>query len=389
MKYGVIDITSTSVSLKIYDLDTLRPAFSSRAAFSVQSFIEKGNLTPHGVQKAVAILKRMQEECVKYGAKALYVISASVLRGLKNADDVAAEIKSATGITVNRLDIAEEAYCDYAANKETFGAGCTLIDVSGGSIAVCDMSRSDEGGRLCLDFGALSVQKKLVKGVFPTEKEYGEIKKYLKKKFEKCGVPQLKTQRAVLAGNLSRSIGAIYSDVYCDGAECRSLEPEKLKKLLKRLAHGEDGAYLVIKNAPEKIYFITVALIILLQLLKRFSPDEVVISENGVKEGYLALCLSGEFKGAPSPVSLKKESVKISTVDELAEHIKRQSKLSPARSAKKTSAARKRGPKAKEKAPQAEKKPAATRKRSSSAAEDKSSAAEGENINDAQKGARG
>lgn len=344
MKYGVIDITSTSVSLKIYDLETHRPVFSSRSAFSAQSFTEGGRLTLHGVQKAVTVLKRMQEECVKYGAKAVYAISASVTRGLKNADEVAAEIKSATGITVNRLDIATEAYCDYAANKEIYGGGCTLIDVSGGSIAVCDMSRSDEDGRLCLDFGALNVQKKLVKDVFPTKEEYGDIKKYLKKKFEKCGVPQYKTQRVVLAGNLSRSIGAIYSDVYCGGEPCSSLDPEKLKRLLKRLVRGKDGAYLIIKNAPEKIYFITVALIIVLQLIKRFLPDEVVISENGVKEGYLALNLSGEIKGALSPVSKPRQSVKISTVDDLKEHIKRQSKLSAARkkpaAAKKTSKAK-------------------------------------------------
>jgi len=332
MKYGVIDITSTSVSLKVYETEPLKSVFSYRTAFSTQSFTVDGALTVHGVQKIISILRRMQEECLKHGAKSLYAISASVTRGLKNADEVSEQIREMTGISINRLDMTTEAYCDYVSNSSYYGGGCVLLDVSGGSIAVCDMAASGEGGRICLDFGALHVQKKFVKGVFPTEEEYREIKKYLKKKFEKYGVPQVKKKSVVLTGNLSRSVCAIYADMYCGDQLPLSFEPEKLKKLLKKLIGDDDRMYLVIKNAPEKIYFITVALIIMMQLAKRFSPDEILVSENGVKEGYLLLNLSGEINGALSPSVKKRESVKISTVEELKEHIKRQTK-SPAKRA--------------------------------------------------------
>lgn len=341
MKYGVIDITSTSVSLKIYEAEPLKSVFSYRAAFSAQSFTVGGALTVHGVQKIISILKRMQEECVKHGAKSLYAISASVTRSIKNADEVSAQILEATGITINRLDMSTEAYCDYVSNSSSYGGGCVLLDVSGGSIAVCDMAATGDGYRLCLPFGALQLQKKFVKGVFPTEDEYGDIKKYLKKKFEKYGVPETKTKSVILTGNLSRSLCAIYADEYCDDTPPSSLEAEKLKNLLKKLIRDDDRMYLVIKNAPEKIYFITVALIIIMQLVKRFSPDEVLVSENGVKEGYLILNLKGELNGAPSPAQKKRENVKISTVEELEEHIKIRSKSAAKRAGAKKPTVRK------------------------------------------------
>lgn len=358
MKYGVIDITSTSVSLKIYDGEELKSVFSSRSAFSAQNFIDgEGNLIEHGVRKIVRVLKRMQEECSKYGAKAIYAISSSVVRNIKNAAEVSEEIKSLTGITINVLDAETEAYCDYASNKSSYGDGCVLIDVSGASIALCDMAREHSTGGLCLDFGALTVQKKFVSGVFPTEEECDEIKKYLKKQFKKCVAEEKKTTVA-LTGNISRSLRAIYADVYSLPDDCFRLEYKKLKKLLKKLVESDDRAYIVMKNAPEKIYFITVALIIVLQLVKRFTPDEIVVAEKGVKEGYLTLCLSGGINGEASPVVKERKSLKIETVEELTEHIKKRSKGRPASVKKKTpSGGKKRGrPVAKNKAV-AEKKP--------------------------------
>lgn len=330
MKYGVIDITSTSISLRIYEVgEEMKSVFSSRSAFSAQSFTEDGVLGEHGVQKMVRVLKRMQEECSKYGVKSIYAISSSVVRNLKNAAEVAEEIKTLTGITINVLNAETEAYCDYISNKSYYGDGCVLIDVSGASVTLCDMAKEHSTGGLCLDFGALTVQKKFVSGVFPTEDECEAIKKYLKKQFKKC-VPEEKKSTVVLTGNISRSLCAIYADVYSLPDDNTRLEYKKLKKLLKKLVESDERAYIVMKTAPEKIYFITVALIIVLQLIKRFTPDEVIVSDMGVKEGYLSLCLNGGINGEVSPVTKERKSVKIDSVEELAEHIKRRSKGRPA-----------------------------------------------------------
>lgn len=76
-----------------------------------------------------------------------------------------------------------------------------------------------------------------------------------------------------------------------------TIELEKLKKLAKKLIEAPDRSHLLIKNAPEKIYFIVVALITLVQLLKRFGFAEIAVSDYGVKEGYLKLALLGRREG--------------------------------------------------------------------------------------------
>ena len=64
------------------------------------------------------------------------------------------------------------------------------------------------------------------------------------------------------------------------------------------LLTSSDRTRLIMKVAPEKINVLPVAAVILKELLKRFKPDEVVVSDCGVKEGYLALVATGKEKGA-------------------------------------------------------------------------------------------
>ena len=53
------------------------------------------------------------------------------------------------------------------------------------------------------------------------------------------------------------------------------------------------------KTAPEKIHVLPIAAIVLKELLKRFKVDNIVISDTGVKEGYMALVATGAEEGIP------------------------------------------------------------------------------------------
>ena len=54
----------------------------------------------------------------------------------------------------------------------------------------------------------------------------------------------------------------------------------------------------MLNNAPEKLYLIGSAAIVLKHLFKRFGVDNIVVSDRGVKEGYLQLVLEGKETGA-------------------------------------------------------------------------------------------
>ena len=124
-----------------------------------------------------------------------------------------------------------------------------------------------------------------------------------------------------------------------------TIELEKLKKLAKKLIEAPDRSHLLIKNAPEKIYFIVVALITLVQLLKKFGFTSIAVSDYGVKEGYLKLALSGEEKAEISPFFPERPVKEIKSVEELAEHIKLRQKAGKTPAKKKDERAVKEGEK--------------------------------------------
>ena len=112
--------------------------------------------------------------------------------------------------------------------------------------------------------------------------------------------------------------------------EDMTIEFDKLRKLAKKLIEAPDRSHLLIKNAPEKIYFIVVALITLVHMLKKFGFAKIAVSDFGVKEGYIKLVSAGELAAELSPFFPERPVKEIKSVEELAEHIKLRQKAGKA-----------------------------------------------------------
>ena len=320
--YAVIDISSTSVSMLVCGKDG-RPSYKFRESLSAISFTEGGKLSEHGVEKICDKIAVFQDQCKKLGVEVLYVLSTAAMRFIDNADEVLGAIRTRTGAVVNQIDGDTEAYCDCVANEKFRAmASPVIIDIGGASIEMCDLTKSGREGMYCL---------------YPDKNECGKIKKYLKKAFAKADVPAFEGGTAVLVGATNRSIYEIYRDYYdIEVSENMTIERDKLKKLAKKLIEAPDRSHLLIKNAPEKIYFIVVALITLVQLLKKYGFASIAVSDYGVKEGFLKLVQDGELKAEISPFFPERPVKEIKSVEELAEHIKLRQKVGkPTKKAKK------------------------------------------------------
>ena len=330
--YAVIDISSTSVSMLVCGKDGAHPAYKYRESLSALSFTEGGKLTEHGVEKLCDKISIFQDQCKKLGVEKLYVVSTAAMRFIDNAEEVFKAIRAKTGAVVNQIDGETEAYCDLVANEKFRSMEKpVIIDIGGASIEMCDLSKGGKEGIYCLNFGALTLQRKFVKSVYPDKEECSKIKKFIKKSLAKADVPPFDGGTAVLVGATTRSVYEIYRDYYdIEVSENMTIELEKLKKLAKKLIEAPDRSHLLIKNAPEKIYFIVVALITLVQLLKKFGFTSIAVSDAGVKEGYLKLALSGEVKAEISPFFPERPVKEIKSAEELVEHIKLRQKAGKA-----------------------------------------------------------
>lgn len=324
MKIAVTDISSSSISLVICD-ENGEEISRHRESVSALVFTENNRLTRLGVDRIADALAGMQEECRLCGVDELYVIVTSAIRFIENKDEVADAIRERTGVIFNIVDGNKEAYCDYLAQRRHgYGADTLLVDVGGGSIEICDMARAEQGELFYLPFGAITLQQKYVKGIFPDEDEVKKIKNYVKKQVAGLDL-DTGYETCVLLGALAQAIYRIYADVYKLGEDEEPvMEYGKLKSMVKMLRESPKRSQIIMKNASEKIHFIMPAMYALMQILKKHEPKKVVVSSEGVKEGYVQFILQGG-QGQQSP--FRREGGKtFSSAEELAQHISRVSK---------------------------------------------------------------
>ena len=301
MKYSVIDVSSSSISMVVAaNGGTNEVVFKERAALSLTHYLEGDKLSARGMEKLAALLDHMRAVACAEGAQRCYVISTAALRHVANSEQIAAFVHEKTGLTINFIDEPTEAYCDYIANLSYRSYDrAVLIDLGGKSIEICDLSKSEKAEMFGFEFGLVDLNRKFVGNIYPTADEVKSIRKYLKKKFDAASLPEEGTfATAVLVGASAMAIYDIYADfAKADRTGPKIIEYKKYKKLVKRLLEGADRSSLVLKNAPEKVYVIGAAAVALKVLFKRFGVETIVVSESGVKEGYLRLVLDGREEG--------------------------------------------------------------------------------------------
>ena len=315
MKYAVIDISSSGVSFFAANAkdNDFEIEFKERHTLSLKHYIENGKLLARGIEKLTEALSLVKSKCEALSVAKGWLIATASLRTIENFDDVHKEIAKRTGMSINLIDVKSEAACDVAANSQCVSyESPVLIDMGGASIEICDFTVEGKEDYVCLDFGLDDLTNRFVSKIYPTFEEADEIKEYLKKKLKKAGVPKDGVfSTAVLSGSIMQSI----YDVYCDYADIpavdkslKVIEPKEFRKLSKHLFDNSKRSMIVLTNAPEKLHVIGTAMVALRTLLKRFNVKKVIVSDYGVKEGYLKLILEGKLSGEPFTVSAASDS---------------------------------------------------------------------------------
>ena len=271
MKYSVIDISSSSLSLTVAETDgnpdTTEIVFKDRANLSLPYYLVGDKLSARGIDKLLDALAVAKEKCSKLGVNACWLISTAAMRSISNFDEVAASVEEHTGLRINFLDGGTEAYCDYIANRRY--AACdraVLVDLGGKSIEICDLSKSEKSDMLCLDFGIMDLHHKFVSRLQPTEGEADDVKKYVKSKFDDAGLPCGDTfATVVLVGATNRAVYDVYAEYAGEAAEdgVMTIDRKKFKKMVKYLLTDAERSGLILKTAPEKLSFVIPAEIVL------------------------------------------------------------------------------------------------------------------------------
>lgn len=301
MRYSVIDISSTGVSMIVAEArgKEAEVVFKDRANLTLLHYLNGRDLSARGIEKVVAAVAAMKEKCSRLGTDVLLLISTAALRAIGNFEEVGAAVLGGTGIPVNAVDGRKEAYCDLVANRAYAAFDrAAIIDIGGASIEVCDIN--EKGGRIMvsLPFGLLNLHEKFVSRIQPDEEEGKNIRRYLSRKADKAGMPgEGVFDTVILVGAAGQALCGVYGE-YFDAAENRAMTAKKFKKLAKHLLCGKDRSKVILDAAPDKLYSVGVASVVARTFVKRFGAERILVSERGVKEGYLQLVLEGKERGA-------------------------------------------------------------------------------------------
>ncbi len=303
MKIAVMDISSSALSLIVAEAGKRKTeiCLKERVSLSLPHYLEGSRLSERGIEKLVAELCGLRERCAGMGVDVGYLIATAALRNIGNSDDIRNAVLERTGFEINFIDGKTEAYCDFVANRYYASLPqAVLMDIGGKSLEICDLSKKRKNDMLCFDFGLLDLHRKFVRKILPGEEEARDMRKFLKKRFDEAGLPGEDVfSTAVVVGATGMALYEIYAD-FADVPEeedHRTIEYDVFKKLVKRLLTGDDRSRLILKHAPEKLYLLVPAAITMKTLFKRFGVEHVVVSESGVKEGYLYLVLHGKEQG--------------------------------------------------------------------------------------------
>ena len=179
MKYSVIDISSSSISMVVAEVNdrVTEIVFKDRASLTLLHYLEGRDLNARGIEKLTEAVSIMKDKCVSLDVDVLYLIATAALRVIGNFEEVRAAILQGTGLPVNLIEGKTEAYCDLIANP-FFNSydRAVLLDIGGASIEICDLAGAGPEDMFCLDFGILNLRNKFVEKIQPDENEAKEIK---------------------------------------------------------------------------------------------------------------------------------------------------------------------------------------------------------------------
>lgn len=330
MRDAVIDISSTRISLLAFKTGTTEPILDMHEAIALDNYLEDNCINARGIEKTISTLNNMRTVCKTKRIQYIHLISTSALRDIDNAQQVFDAILHYTGMKVVQLDSYTEAVCGYTANADIVLEGKSmLVDIGGASIELCNMDNSDSA--IGLPFGFITMQKRFVSNAFATKKEKKKVSSYVKDELIDCPLFEGIYDNFILVGATNMSIYDMYVD-YCKVKEPDgTMQYDNARQLLRHLMTSNNRTALVLKHAPEKIYFITTALICLLSVLRHNKLANIVVSNKGVKVGYYMLNRDNT-DNALDLKAPKTDTNKVQTVEEMTQIIKQKSKASKSKS---------------------------------------------------------
>ena len=285
-RVGVLDIGSNSVRFVVFDGAARSPAYFYNEKIMCAlgaGLAQTGRLNPDGRARAVAALRRFQGIAKHLNIARLSAVATAAVRDADDGRDFQAQVKRETGLDFKIIDGNEEARL--TAQGVLLGwpeADGLVCDMGGSSMELAVVRDAQVGARISSRLGPLKLM------ALAPEVRKAEIISALDDMAQTVGP---RHARLFLVGGSWRAIARI--DMLRRNYPLHVLHEYRISR-----ANIHATADFIANNDLEdlrracgissaRIGLVPFAIEVLVQLIRRFGPDEIAISGFGIREGLL------------------------------------------------------------------------------------------------------
>ncbi len=291
--YGIIDIGSNTIRLSMYKSDGVKftPMFNKKFMAGLAGYVdEDGYLSEQGIDKAVSSLSQFKQIIENVEPKEVFAVATASLRNITNSEEATAEIEKRTGIKIDVISGNDEAIYDFVGATSFLDLkDGILIDIGGGSTELVFYKNSEIVNTFSMPIGSLNMYKNHVKDIIPNAKEFAKIEKNVKEELKKLGDAAKGSGYTLTCGvgGTVRAVRAIRDEISPEFAK-NSITMFEIDVLLSAFKSNRSFAtQKIIKCIPDRIHTLLPGMIILNTVAKKYKCESIMISEYGVREGYL------------------------------------------------------------------------------------------------------
>lgn len=288
---GIIDIGSNTVRMNVYHVNkqSFSVLFSIKEMAGLVAQIENNKLLEAGLQNLIRILNNFKTTIETLNITEVYCFATASLRNIENQDFVLSTIQFETGFKVDLIDGQEEGTLGVIGAKAYQDVPkAILVDLGGGSCEVVPFIDEEILSSVSYPIGSLSLYKTFVSELLPTKAQQKAIKKFTS---ETINVKEIKKQEfdtVIGVGGTMRALLKVKQYLTKDYSASNVLLLSDLKMILKTLGDGsKESQDTLLKVVPDRIHTLIVGLCAIIELITEMGVQQILVSKNGVREGYL------------------------------------------------------------------------------------------------------
>lgn len=291
MIYAVIDIGSNTIRLSVYKVigDEVKNLFNEKSSASLASFIEKGMMNEHGIQKLINTLKEFKNLISNFeDISKTYAIATASIRNSCNRREIIERVRTEVGIDIELISGEEEAKLSFLGSGIDSQSGI-LTDIGGGSSEIVVFEQGKVVKTSSLNIGSLVAFDNFARGLFITKDEKKLLEDDIKLMLASNNLNRVQHDLVCAVGGSARACLKLYNEYYDKEAGNVIITMDGLKNLINTLINMEDRTKmkLILKVKADRIHTLIPGMIILYRIAKYFYADIIRVSMTGIREGFV------------------------------------------------------------------------------------------------------